>query len=69
MPASVQVPHHPPEFLDLTTGAGTRRVLGVRREEPNGVVTPVVGQALIDEGRVVGEMMHRHQFDRPAISH
>ncbi len=45
-------------------GVGAGTVLGVRGEEADGVVAPVVGQALVDQGRVVGEVMDRHQLDR-----
>ena len=34
------------------------------REEPDRVVAPVVAQALVQEGGVVDELVHRHQFDR-----
>ena len=60
----VQRPDHRLELLDLPAGGGARRVLAVRGEEPDGVVTPVVRQPAFDQQRVVGEMVHRHQFDR-----
>ena len=36
----------------------------VRREVADRVVSPVVGEPLGLEGRVVGELLDRHQFDR-----
>ena len=35
----------------------------VGREESDRVVAPVVGQALVDQRGIVGEVVHRHQFD------
>ena len=36
----------------------------VRREEAEGVVAPVVAQALLEQRAVVDELVHRHQLDR-----
>ncbi len=60
----VQGAHHRLELLHLPAGVGAGAVLRVRREEADGVVAPVVRQALVDQRRVVGEVVHRHQLDR-----
>ena len=60
----VQGAHHRLELLHLPAGVGVGAVLGVGGQETDGVVAPVVGQALVDERRVVGEVVHRHQLDR-----
>ena len=39
-------------------------VVGVRREEAEGVVAPVVAQALVEQRGVLDELVHRHQLDR-----
>ena len=39
-------------------------VVGVRGEEAERVVAPVVAQALLEQGAVVDELVHRHQLDR-----
>ena len=41
-----------------------RGVVGVRGEEAQGVVAPVVAQALVEQGGVLHELVHRHQLDR-----
>ena len=35
----------------------------MRSQEPDGVVAPVVRQALVSQSGVLGELVHRHQFD------
>ncbi len=45
-------------------GVGVAAVLRVGREEADGVVAPVVGQPLLDQRRVVREVVHRHELDR-----
>ncbi len=64
MPAVVQRPHHGLELLDLLAQLSGRRVLVVRGEEPDRVVAPVVAQALVEQGRVLHELVHGHQLDR-----
>ncbi len=60
--------HHRLELLDLEPeGARVVRRRGVRRvrgEEREGVVAPVVPQALLEQGAVLDELVHRHQLDR-----
>lgn len=41
-----------------------RREIEVRRKKIRRVVTPVIGQAFLDEAPVVEMKMHRHQLDR-----
>ena len=54
---------HRLELLDLLAlGAGG--VVGVRGEEAEGVVAPVVAQALVEQRGVLDELVHRHQLDR-----
>ena len=61
----VQRPDHGLELLHLATRRGRAcAVLRVGGEEADGVVAPVVGEALVDQGGVVGEVVHRHQLDR-----
>ncbi len=60
----VQGLDHRLELLHLLaelTGGG---VVGVRGEEAEGVVAPVVAQALVEQRGVVDELVHRHQLDR-----
>ncbi len=38
--------------------------VGVRGEEAEGVVAPVVAQALLEQRAVLHELVHRHQLDR-----
>ena len=60
----VQRADHRLELLHLPARGGAAAVLGVGREEADGVVAPVVGQALLDQRGVVDELVHRHQLDR-----
>jgi hypothetical protein len=60
----VQRTNHGLELLDLSAGGGAAAVFRFGREETDRVVAPVVGKTLVDERRVVDEVMHRHQFDR-----
>ena len=54
---------HRLELLDLLALLA-RGVVGVRGEEAEGVVAPVVAQALVEQRRVLDELVHRHQLDR-----
>ena len=64
MSAGVQRLDHRLELLHLLAGVLERGVAVVRREEADRVVAPVVRQPLLDEGRVVDELVHRHELDR-----
>ena len=59
--------HHRLELLDLLAQrgrvVGVRGVRRVRGEEGEGVVAPVVAQALVEQGAVLHELVHRHQLD------
>ena len=68
MPAACSDLHHRLELLHLLAGwprgPAARGVLGVRGEEAEGVVAPVVAQALVEQRAVLDELVHRHQLDR-----
>ena len=55
--------HHALELLRLLAELAGRRVLVVRREEADGVVAPVVAQPLLEQGRVLHELVHGHELD------
>ena len=55
--------HHLHEGLDLAQAARPQ-ILGLRREEADGVVAPVVLEAALDEMAVVQEQFDREQLDR-----
>jgi len=59
----VQRAHHALELLHLLAELAVGGVAGVRGEEADGVVAPVVREALVGQGRVVDELVHRHQLD------
>ena len=59
----VQRLHHRLEFLHLLAALAERGIGVLRGEETDGVVAPVVRQALVDQRAVVDELVHRHQFD------
>ena len=58
----VEVLHHLLELLDLLTGVTGVGVLVVGGEEADGVVAPVVAQALLHQVAVLDELVHRHQL-------
>jgi len=60
----VQRTDHRLELLHLTARCDVGSVFGVGCEEADSVVTPVVRQPLVDQRRIVGEVVHRHQLDR-----
>ena len=60
----VQRAHHALELLHLLAEIAARRIGVVRREEPDGVVAPVVREPTVDEVLVVHELVHGHEFDR-----
>ena len=64
MPACVQGADHGLELLHLLAAAAAGRVGVVRGEEADGVVAPVVAQALLVQVAVGDELVHRHQLDR-----
>ena len=55
---------HRLELLHLLAGVAHGGVVGVRREEAEGVVAPVVAQPLLEQRAVLDELVHRHQLDR-----
>ena len=61
---AVQRLDHALELAHLLPALAGRRVAGVRREEADRRVAPVVGQALRVEEVLVGDVMHREQLDR-----
>ena len=60
----MQGPDHGLELLHLLAAAAARGVAVVRGEEADGVVAPVVVQALVVQVAVGDELVHRHQLDR-----
>ena len=65
MPGGVQRLDHRLELLHLlAAGRASADVAGVRGEEAEGVVAPVVAQPLLEQRAVVHELVHRHQLDR-----
>jgi hypothetical protein len=60
----VERPDHGFEFLHLLSGVARGAVAVVRGEESDGVVAPVVVEALFFQGAVVDELMDGHEFDR-----
>ena len=56
--------HHALELADRIVRVAGAHVVGVRREEPDRVVPPVVPQSAIDEVTVMHEVVYRQQFDR-----
>ncbi len=60
----VQFTHHGLEFLDLLAVIAHRTVGVVRSEEADGVVAPVVREALFLQRAVIDELVHRHELDR-----
>ena len=59
----VQVLHHLLELADLAAHLRGGGVGGVRGEEAERVVAPVVAQPLLLQGGVVDELVHGHQLD------
>ena len=62
-PGAVERLHHPLELAHLLAARARRRVEGVRREEADRGVAPVVGQAALGEELLVGDVVHREQLD------
>ena len=60
----VQGADHGLELLHLLAADAAGRVGVVRGEEADGVVAPVVAQALLAQVAVGDELVHRHQLDR-----
>ena len=55
---------HRLELLHLLAAVAHGGVVGVRREEAEGVVAPVVAQPLLEQRAVLDELVDRHQLDR-----
>ncbi len=55
---------HGLELLHLLAVRRVGRVVGVRSEEAERVVAPVVAQSLLQQRVVLHELVHRHQLDR-----
>ena len=64
MPGLVQVADHGLELLDLVPHIAGGAVGVLRGEEADGVVAPIVVEALLLERAVVDELVDGHQFDR-----
>ena len=64
MPGLVHGLDHGLELLHLLAVRRVGRVVGVRSEEAEGVVAPVVAQTLLQQRVVLHELVHRHQLDR-----
>ena len=64
MPAAMERLDHRLELADLLAVVAGAGIAGVRREEIDRVVAPVVVQVLVDEMLVVEEGVNRHQLDR-----
>ena len=56
-------PHHSLEFLHLLAEVAHGGILVVGGEEADRVVAPVVAQTLLEQGRVLHELVHRHELD------
>ena len=56
----MQVFNHSLELVDLMAVLPIGGVTIVRGKETNGVVTPVVTQALVLQTGVIDELVHRH---------
>ena len=55
--------HHAFEFANGLPRCGGGRIAGCGGEVAQGVVSPVIGQAAIQQMPVLHEMMHRHELD------
>ena len=64
MLASCRDLHHCLELLHLFATCAAGRVLVVRGEEADGVVSPVVAEPPFAEVRVLHELVHRQELDR-----
>ena len=59
----MQCPDHAAELGDLLAACAGRRVAGVRCEEAEGVVAPVVRLPTAQQRRLAGQLLHRQQLD------
>src|SRR5262249_35859425 len=59
----VQGPDHRLELVDRVQRVGRRLVSGLRGQERQRVVAPVVGQALLHQVPVLDEVVYWHQLD------
>ncbi len=57
-------PHHRLELLHLLAELPSGGVVGLRSQEAEGVVAPVVAQPLLDQRAVLHELVDGHQLDR-----
>ena len=63
-PRAVHRLDHRLELLHLLAELAGGGVVGVRCEEREGVVAPVVAQPFVEQGAVLDELVHGHQLDR-----
>ena len=61
---AVQLAHHRLELEHLLAALARGAVGVVRGEEADRVVAPVVREALVEQRRVLHELVHRHELDR-----
>src|SRR5215208_1443925 len=54
--------HHHFELLHRVLRNAGGAITAVRREETQGVVTPVIGQPAVDQHPVIDKVMNRHQL-------
>ena len=62
--SGVKIAHHRFELGHLAAELPAAGVFAVRREKTDGVVTPVIRQAAIDQSLVINVRVHRQQLDR-----
>ena len=60
----VQALHHLLEFLHLSAELAAGRVLVVRSEKADRVVSPVIPQPALHQKRIVNELLDRHELHR-----
>ena len=62
MPAAWQATHHLLELAHRPARRLVRRIPGMGREKPDGLVPPVVGQPELPQKQIVDVQVHRHQL-------
>ena len=55
--------HHALELLYLLSAIPGGGVAALRREESDGVVAPVIAKPLIEQGRILHELVNRHELE------
>src|ERR1700730_3974118 len=60
----VKTSHHRFELGDLLSHSSAARVFGVGRKEADGVVTPIISQAPVDQSFVIDMRMDRQKLKR-----